>query len=563
MAVADIPAAKRAGLPVDLQRLAAEGDGWLTAEDRYALKTYGVCAQVQPGVFMIRCRVVGGRLSPRQARSLATLAERYGQGWLHLSTRQNLELHWVEARQVPAALEAISKMGLSTRSTCGHTLRNVMSCPDAGVGLDEPFDCYPDARLVSASIVMRSGQLNCRLPSRVNLAFGGCPSCRDHALLNDGGFVSGVVDGVAGYQLWAGGSLGTKPMLALPLCEFVPRVDAVAAALALIEVFVAHGDIDNPKKGRMKYAIEALGEAAFRRAFDAAFERHKSLRAGLAPPPGVLVQSSAQLSEILRHLPEGGWGNGVRPERTPGRATVTANVPLGDLTPDELRALAGLARRHADGMLYLTRNQNVALRGVRLADLTTVRSSLAAHGLGLEGAEEAGDVRACTGSAVCSLAITAAPAAGRRLLGCGALARNSNLRVHVSGCPNSCAQHQAADIGLSGAKVRVNGQVQLGYHLWLGADLASRRVAEDLGRVAEPEVEAVVEAVVGVWEALRYKAEPFAATVARVGGEAFAAQIATVAEGFDPGPDPLDPEATSPLVIDVTEAMQPAMQLVP
>src|SRR5436309_7116117 len=123
-----------------------------------------------------------------------------------------------------------------------------MASPEAGVGFDEPFDCYPDARAVSDAILARSATLNCQLPSRVNLAFGGSPRCRHDALLNDGGFVSTVVDGNPGYEVWGGGSLGRSPALAVKLADFVPRTDAVAAAEALVEVFVTPGDLDNPAK---------------------------------------------------------------------------------------------------------------------------------------------------------------------------------------------------------------------------------------------------------------------------------------------------------------------------
>ncbi|HEX3542342.1 MAG TPA: nitrite/sulfite reductase [Acidimicrobiales bacterium] len=538
MTTADIPAAKRGGLGIDLERLAQQGDGWLTPEDRYALKTYGVCAQVQPGVFMIRVRIPGGRLTPVQARVVADLADRHGHGWVHVSTRQNLELHWVAAREVPTVLRQCEAVGLTNRSTCGHTLRNVMSCPDAGVGLDEPFDCYPDAKRVSDAIVARSAELNCRLPSRINMAFGGCSACQEHARLNDAGFVSTVRDGVPGYQLWGAGSLGTKPFLAILLVDFLPRQQAHAAAAALVDVFVAHGNLDDPKKGRMKFVVERIGEAAFRHAFTEAFHAHRDHDAGGVEEVAVL--GDAERAEILRHVPDQGWGKGVRPERTPGRATVTVNVPLGDLTPDELRGLAALAEVRGDGLLHLTRNQNVAVRAVRLASLPVVRAELDRFGLGLAGADEATDVRACTGSAVCSLGITAAPDHGRALLSLPTLARNSNLRVHVSGCPNSCAQHHAADIGLSGAKVRVNGRTRLGYQLWLGADIAEGRLATMLGRVADTDVNQVVGAVVGVWEAVRHRGERFGQTVQRVGEDAFAAHIASVAEGFNPGPDPVD-----------------------
>src|SRR5690349_3204854 len=153
MAAPNIPAAKRAGLGVDIGRLADDGDSWLTPEERYALKTYGVCAQAQDHYFMVRIRVPGGVLPTEQARGVARLARRFGPDWLHITTRQNLELHWVRDRDVPTLLSELQRIGLSTRSACGHTMRNVICSEDAGVGLDEPFDCFPDARMVSDALI--------------------------------------------------------------------------------------------------------------------------------------------------------------------------------------------------------------------------------------------------------------------------------------------------------------------------------------------------------------------------------------------------------------------------
>ena len=553
MGAPDIPAAKRAGLNVDLDRLAAEGDSWLTAEDRYALKTHGVCAQVQPGVFMVRCRVPAGTLEGEQARGLAEIADRYGHGWLHLTTRQDVELHHVEATQVRDVLSAVEATGLNNRSACGHTMRNVMACPDAGVGLEEPFDCRPDAEAVSTAILARSAELNCQLPSRINFAFGGCPACRAHARINDGGFESRMVDGRAGYRLWACGSLGTVPVLAIELADFLPRAEAVAAAEALVEVFVTHGDLDNPKKGRMKFVMERIGAEMFRAAFDDALVRAR--RRGGAGPVGAEVPAPADFARVLAVVPPGGWAGGVRPQRQQGRAMVTVNVPLGDLDSDDMRLLASLAPM-GSGRLHLTRNQNAMFRDVLVHDIPRLRRALLAHGLCAEGADGATDVRACTGSAVCSLGITAAPSVGARLLNHPALARNTGLRLHVSGCPNSCAQHQAADIGLSGAKVRIGGRVRLGYHVWLGADLGWGRLGVLAGRVAEEDVEDTVGSLVGCWEALRTAGESMAGTISRIGIEAFCAHLESVASGFEAGGDEPDrlPAGSAPAVSPPLEA---------
>ena len=277
MAGPNIPAAKRAGLPVDLARLTAEGDGWLTPEDRFALKTHGVCTQLQDEMFMVRVRIPGGVAPTAQVRGLARVAARHAEDWMHVTTRQNIELHWVRDREVADVLEALARHGLSTRSACGHTVRNVMCSEDAGVGLDEPFDCFPDARLISDALVARSAELNVVLPSRLNIALGGSPRCRHDALVNDAGLISTVEEGVPATR--SGPAAASARRRRWPCCctPFVARTDVLAAVEALVDVFVAHGRFDEPAKGRMKFVVDDLGpdrfRAAWQEAFDAALDR--------------------------------------------------------------------------------------------------------------------------------------------------------------------------------------------------------------------------------------------------------------------------------------------------
>lgn len=537
MAAPDIPAAKRAGLPVDIERMAREGDDWLTPEDRYALKTYGVCPQVQDHAFMVRIRIPGGVLLTEQARGLARLARRSGSDWLHLTTRQNLELHWVADREVADVLRQIESLGLTTRSGCGHTLRNVICSEDAGAGLDEPFDCFPDARAVSDAILARSAELNVTLPSRINISFGGSPWCLEHARINDAAFVSVVRDGVAGYEVWAGGSLGKSPSLSIRLSEFITRADLLPAAEALVEVFIANGDIDHPAKGRMKYAIANRGEDGFRADWDQAVTAAR-LRPHPDPVP-VEILGAADRVAILSDIPAGGWSTGVRPQRIPGRALLTIDVPLGDTNGAELDLLADLADIHGDGHLVLSRDQDVVLRDVPVAEVAKVRHRLGARGLFLAHEAHVGRIRACAGSTVCAVGITDAPGKGKDLTANGALGRNAQLRVHVSGCPNSCAQHQAGDLGLAGSKVRINGTTTDGYHMFLGADITGGVVGEVVGRVAAEDVDAAVTAVVGLWEALRHPSEDLASTVRRLGLDAVAGLLeAAMSDRWATGPEP-------------------------
>jgi sulfite reductase beta subunit-like hemoprotein len=537
MALPDIPAAKRAGLPVDLHRLTADGDDWLSPEERYALKTHGVCAQTQAGVFMIRVRT-SGSLTAAGARALAGIAEQHAAGWIHLTTRQQVELHHVPARAVTAVLGSITDAGLTTRSACGHTVRGVMSCPDAGVGLDEPFDCGPDARAVEAALLARTPMLDTQLPSRFNISFGGCATCREHARLNEAGLVSVIRDGEPGYEMWVGGSLGKAvPTLAIKALDFVPRRHVVAAVEALLDVFVERGNFDQPNKARMKFLIRALGEEQFLDLFRDAYIA-ACLRSPYVPAP-IALPDQADVAAVLGQVPLGGWSSGVRPQRQAGLALVTATVPIGDMDATDLRLLADLCERHADGSLHLTRNQNVTFRNVPVEEVGELLAGLAEAGLGLEGADQANDVRACTGGPVCVLAITPAQAAAQRLLESPALRRNSDLRVHVSGCPNACAQHQIADLGFSGGKVSIGDVSVLGYQVWLGGDLANGIVGEIVGRVADADVVAVAEALVGVWEATRHHGETVAATADRIGLDALRAHVAAVlGSRWEAGPEP-------------------------
>jgi sulfite reductase beta subunit-like hemoprotein len=540
----DIPAAKRAGLPVDLDRLTADGDAWLSPEERYALKTHGICAQLQDGVFMVRVRIPGGVAPTEQVRGIARVGAQHAEDWLHLSTRQNVELHWVDAHDVNHVLAELRRYGLSTRSACGHTIRNVMCSEDAGVGLDEPFDCFPDARMISDALVARSHELNTSMPSRINLALGGSPRCREDALVNDIGLVSIVSGGVPGYEVWAGGSLGKAPSLAVPVAPFVPRTEALAAVEAVLDVFVAHGRFDEPAKGRLKFLVDDLGPERFRTmwqdAFAVAREREHP------PVPDVELLAEADRAAILAQAPPGGWTIGVRPQRTPGLASVTVDVPLGDTNASELQLFCDLADRCADGSLTFTRDQNVTFRNVPLAEVAVIRAALAHRHVFLLGEGVAAQIRACTGSAVCSLGITDSPGAGRRLADNAALARSSSLRVFVSGCPNSCAQHQIADIGLAGSKVRVAGATTDGYQVFLGAVLDRQLVGEVVGRVAERDLDAAVTAIVGTWEALRHHDEPLGATVRRLGMDAFSAQIeAALSDRWAVGPEPAEELAVS------------------
>jgi sulfite reductase beta subunit-like hemoprotein len=204
---------------------------------------------------------------------------------------------------------------------------------------------------------------------------------------------------------------------------------------------------------------------------------------------------------------------------------VTVDIPMGDLSSSEMELLCTLADKYADGFFTLTRDQDITLRNVALRDVDAIRRAIAERGLYLLGQAPHAQVRACTGSSVCSLGITDSPGAGRDLSIRDSLRRNPSLRVYASGCPNACAQHQIADIGLAGSKVRIAGRTVDGYQVFLGADLDAHQLGEVVGRVSEEHLGQAVDAIVGTWEALRHHGETIGRTARRIGLDAFANQV--------------------------------------
>lgn len=512
----DVVASKRAGLPLDLDAVADPTR--LGALERYSLKTLGACSEREDGLFLLRART-RGRVPAAAARALAALLRERDLGPVHLTTRQQLELHDVPAGLVVGTLDALHAAGLDTDATCGHTVRGVTSCPDAGVSAEEPFDCTPDAEQLTDSLLRLGPELNTRLPQRFSVSLGGCPGCRAQAKVSDVGLVSVLDDaGRPGYELWVGGGLGrSRPTLATRLAAFVPREGLLPAVHAVLAVFLAHGAFENPNRARLKFLVARLGVDRFRALVT---EAEADLSARPWPPPAPLPAVRAP------GVPEGpappaGWGDDVRPQHVPGLATVTVTVPLGSLSAVALDVLADVAQEVGDGVVRLSREQNVVLRDVPVGEVGAVAARVAAVGLAVHTHRPARDVRACVGAPSCALALTPTRDLARVLWHLPALRRNSRVAVSISGCPASCARHQAADLGLAGNLVSVRGRRVPGYRVHLGGDLGRDRIGTVLGRVAADQVTQLVDQVVRTWEELRVGHETLADSVARAGLEPF------------------------------------------
>ena len=516
---------KAAGIAVDIDRLAANGFASISEEDRYRLKTQGVCAQRHVGVFMIRIRVPGGTATPAQLVRVADLAERYGHSSVHITTRGGLEIHHVAIENVPALRSALAEVGLTTKGTCGDTVRNVIACAHAGTFAGEVLPPEPFVRRLHERIVEISDATN--LSRKMNVAFACSPTCDDHVATSDIGFVAtpDARGGPPTFTVWGAGGLGATPRLAIEMRRGVAQGDLLVAFDALVALGAKYGDRSARAKAKIKLLVDAWGARRVREVFDEEFAAARRTHDSAWFPLEASERSGDGESS------RAGIAGRAVPQKQAGFFTIPALVPMGELHVAAARALAAAAETFGDGVVHLTPDQNAELHGVREVDVTRALEAIEGAHLRTAGRGGISDVVACVGLEYCPLAVTHAMAMGEELARWFVPRRDdprySDFRIHVSGCPHSCAKHQVADIGLSGATAESNGARVEAYALYVGGNARERRLGTLYPKkIPRDEVRYALEAVLNEYEALSAAGERFSRTVARVGPETFFAAIA-------------------------------------
>lgn len=469
----DFEKIKGEGLEVDFLKYTQEGFEAIKPEDHYRLKTYGYCAQRHEGYFMIRIRIPGGVIRADQMERIADLAERSGHGSVHLTTRGNIELHSVTINDFFTIRDGLQDVGITTRSSCGHTFRNILGCPRNGVCQDQLFDLYPWIQKVHNHVFEKADFYNRRLPRRLNVSFSGCSGCSADAHINDLGFVSKKIHQgekeIYGFELWVAGSLGTAPRLGHLLREFVAFEEVLPSLEAITELYCLHGERKNPAKARLKFLIENWGLEKFRVEFEKLFHELKVKQTPL--PPELAEPELLPETTCLERIP---LAEGIYPQRQIGFYRVEFWVPLGEMSAGRLKAIAGVSRTFAGGRAYHTLRQNFEFHGVRKENLEDLLQAMEEIGFRPQNSDSILNVVACPGTSFCSLAVTSSQGAASVLMkefGRLALEKDPalrNLKINISGCPNSCAKHQVADIGLSGGMTEIGGIRRFGYQLYVG-----------------------------------------------------------------------------------------------
>ncbi|MEZ5165325.1 MAG: nitrite/sulfite reductase [Acidimicrobiales bacterium] len=453
--------------------------------------TNGIYGQRQGGTNqMVRVKVPYGSMTPEQFDMIADLVEEYSRGWAHITTRQNLQFHYVQLDRIPDVMQHLASVGLTTREACGDTVRNIQGCHLAGACPHENLDITPWAEAAYRHFVRNPiGQ---RLPRKFKINFSGCETDCGQAMFNDAGVIATtrtLPDGSteAGFRVFIAGGLGTTPFAALALEDFTSREQLLPTIEAILRVFDQTGNRDNKLRARMKWVVENLGFEEVQRRI---LTTRKFLLASSSYPGGLPTEvrvdgdapagtSTGAVSAIGQGTPVsiGGpspydrWfqANVVRGIAN-GQVSAYAWAALGDITADQFRAIASI-QRDFEVDIRLTNRQNLVLRGLDESQLPDLFQRLEAIGMAEAGAELVRDVVSCPGADTCNLAVTQsrglAKAIGDALEEEG-LGDVGGLRINISGCPNSCGQHHAADIGFFGAERRANGRSAPGYQMLLG-----------------------------------------------------------------------------------------------
>jgi len=444
----------------------------------------GIYEQRETGKYMLRVRLPSGIILPRQMRTVAEVSRKYGSGILHITTRQDIQVHRVSLEGMYPALMALREAGLSTKGGGGNTVRNITSCYDTGVCSKEIFDVSGHA--VALTEFMLADQLSFELPRKYKIAFSGCGKDCAGATVSDVGFIAKSRDGEQGFSVYTGGGMGAYSRVGRLLEEFIPASEAYLAAEAIKRVFDKHGNRKNKHKARLRFLVDKIGIERFRKLYETELAQLKD-----DPPRFPEIRCPGSLDKAVRDkeaVPErsGQWGNGMlTPQKQRGYYMVQIPLTLGDIKADVFHSLAAIVETHGERLLHSTQQQNLVLRWAAESELPELLRKLNRLGLAENRPAVLRDMVACAGASTCRLGIclsrSLAEAVAGELSGDGIdLEGLGELKLNISGCPNACGRHPVAQIGLYGMARRVKNRLVPHYMIQLGGKVEEDRTR--LGR---------------------------------------------------------------------------------
>ena len=482
---------------------------------------------------MQRIKIPFGKMSAEQLEVLADCAEEYSNGILHVTTRQDIQLHFVDIEDTPDMHRRLGAVGITTREACGNSVRNVTGCPLAGICRTESFDISPYARaehlfLLGHPDVQDFGR-------KFKIAYSGCAheGC-GRVMLHDLGFIAVVQGDEKGFKVVVGGGLGPVPHVAKVLYEYMPEAKMLPVSQAISRVYARLGEKRNRAKARIKFLVAQLGIDEFRRLVDAELEtletdprwqeyidQAEASATEYLPEPATASVNSVRPAEGFD-----GWAStNVYQQRQPGFVAATVNLPLGDITTRQSRRLADILRTYTNEAMRTTVDQNLLIRWVHEQDLPSLYNDLKDAGLALSGAATITDVTSCPGTDTCKLGISSSrglSAELRERLEARSLQFDETLKnvtIRVSGCNNSCGQHHVSDIGFYGSSRNIGAYKVPHFLLVLGGELADNagNYGLAIGAIPSKRAPEAVDRLLDLYSAEKQNGESFRGWVMRVG----------------------------------------------
>jgi sulfite reductase (ferredoxin) len=465
--------------------------------------------------FMLRIGIPNGIVSASQLRVIGGLTRKYARNLADITVRQAIQLHWLTIESLPEIVEALDAAGLSPKGACGDVVRNVTGCPLAGVAADELVDASPLADKITE--LLKGNPEFYNLPRKFKISVTGCPSWCSYPEINDIGLTAVKHNGEIGYSLRVGGGLSKEPHLAVRLDAFVLPDQVLGVVRAVAEIFrEQQGLRENRNEARLKYLF---------------------LKEGWTPESFLAELQSRLDFKLLPGAPEQVPDDtfrdhaGIHPQRKPGLSYVGASVLRGRLTGEQLEAAAELAERFGSGALRTTVGQNLLFIDIPNNKTAELARELNQIGLHVDGSNFWRGAVACTGTEFCKLAITETKGFTRWLV--DELEErlpqfDQQLKLHVTGCPNSCGQHWIADIGLEGKKIKHEGKLTDAFYFCLGGAVGQHAaIARPVGfRCPAPLVPEAIERLLRFYLANRLPEENLRAWFSRYSNDELRAHLA-------------------------------------
>lgn len=533
-----------------VEKLEAYEKGELAPDAFRAFRlTRGVYGQRQDDEQMFRVKVPLGLLGKEQLDAFADVADTWARGVGHITTRQNLQFHFVKMNDAEAAMRRCDEAGLTTREACGNSVRNVIACENAEICDGAPFDVTPYAEALVRYFLRHP--LAATLPRKFKVAFSGCPDDCARGAINDIGLVAKVQDGQIGFKVLCAGGLSSSPQAAIVLHDFVPAADVARVGEAILRLFDALGNRQNRERARLKYVLRKLGEEGFRAKY--AEYRAQVDAEAVADLKAVVAPARTPAGPVLGERGEGylAWrADAVVDQKQPGYVAVHIRLVLGDFTSAQMRGIGELLSKYGDGSARITVDQNILIPWVDVKSLPAIHQELASLDLAKLGRATASDVTSCPGASTCNLAITSskslAAAVTARLEQDDAksLTAAATASIKISGCSHSCGQHHVADLGWHGAAKHAFGKggpsvpvYQL--HLGGGVDERGARFGRQVVKLTAKRVPDAVVVLLKLFDAEKADGESVSAFFERVDPKRVVAALGELTRAFEPG-DELD-----------------------